>query len=97
MPLTSAYWPLPLTAVVQSVFMVVLLASSMETPAEDQDSVCASNSSVPLGKRGTCGKTSVPPYKLGRRGTTLLISARSRRAMLRLDPDWSRRTSAVLI
>src|SRR5438046_10766209 len=48
MPLTSAYWPLPLTAVVQSVFMLVLLASSMETPAKNQDSVCASNSSVPL-------------------------------------------------
>src|SRR5438128_2124503 len=48
MPLTSAYWPLPFTSVVQSVFMVVLLGCSMETRAEDQDSVGASNSSEPL-------------------------------------------------
>src|SRR5438128_10297596 len=36
MPLTSAYWPVPFTSVVQSVFMVVLLLSRWNLRAEDE-------------------------------------------------------------
>src|SRR3982074_195834 len=46
MPLTSAYWPVPFASVVQSVVMVMLLASSLEMKADDRDSACAWNSSV---------------------------------------------------
>src|ERR1700682_5638884 len=48
MPLTSAYWPVPFTSVVQSVFIVVLLLCLIKTRAEDEDSVPGPNSSQPL-------------------------------------------------
>src|SRR5437660_1046765 len=81
MPLTSAYWPVPFTSVVQSVFMMVPLVCIMETRAENQDWVCASNSSVSLpqprqqlGGRELHDARSLRPHHKAARGTRSNLS-----------------------